>query len=407
MRAAQFTPLGEYPGANKPWLCVHEPCGVERQPTLNNIRRGDLGCRECGRRAKGHRVWTAQSAAEALRAAGLEPLEPYPGSSTRAWKARHVHCGSVVSPRLVNIAEGQGPCNVCGRHSQADTRLLTDKQTRQVMLAAGLEPLARYPGYDEPWLCRHVRCGREVRPSYANTKKGQSGCLPCSWEAASVRNRMPEADAEAGMSARGLLPLVPYPGSNRPWLSEHSACGRTVSPTLSNVLAGRGICRYCYSAFPFDGPAQLYLVGNATALKVGICAPGSDRLRQHRRWGWSVLWLLDVPDGDQAWALEQMVLGWWRNALCLPPAMSPAEMPQGGATETVARDRVSPAEVRALVQSYRASSPTGSPKAVDGADMSYVTPAEGLARPTGAAPPVDAAAGDIETGIRLGPPPSG
>lgn len=339
MRAAGFTPLEPYPGSSKPWRSRHDPCGNEAAPRLDYVAQGGVACRTCVAATKGHRVWTKSAALVAFRAADLEPLVPFPGAA-RPWQAKHLPCGSIVSPRLANIAAGQGPCNVCARIAQAATSRNDHKAMASVMQRAGLEPLEPFPGVDHPWRCLHVACGREVSPSLTNVKRGQGGCPPCGFESLSARFRMPEDEARRRMNAADLEPLTPYVGSMQPWRSRHGACGRVVAPTLSNVTAGRGICRYCYSDFPFAGPAQLYLVTDGTAYKVGICAPGSDRLRQHRRWGWTVRWTIEASTGDEAWNVEQAVLRWWRDDLGAPPAYSPKEMPQLGSTETIRCDVV-------------------------------------------------------------------
>lgn len=154
------------------------------------------------------------------------------------------------------------------------------------------------------------------------------------------------------MQGAGLTPVEPYPGSAKPWQSVHVACGRTVSPTLSNVRQGAGICRYCNSSFPFDGPALVYLAGNTEAWKIGIAAVGSDRLRQHRRWGWTVEWVLELPTGDMAWNAEHAVLAWWRKELGAQPAYPSGTMPQGGETETVGCSVVSAEQIRDFVEAF-------------------------------------------------------
>jgi hypothetical protein len=238
---------------------------------------------------------------------------------------------------------------MCGRIQQAATNRNDEAACRDVMLAHDLEPQVPYPGVDAPWLSIHVPCGREVSPNLSNVRKGQSGCIYCTHDALAERFRMPEADAVAVMVAAGLAPLEPYPGSNRPWRCLH-ACGKEVTPTLGNVKQGNGICRYCHSAFPYDGPAIVYLVSNASAHKIGIAGRHSDRLEEHRRGGWSFTWAVEVPTGDIAYNAEQAVLNWWRNELNLPSAYPTRSMPQGGATETCPRDGVDAGQVLRFVE---------------------------------------------------------
>jgi hypothetical protein len=159
---------------------------------------------------------------------------------------------------------------------------------------------------------------------------------------------MPEDQAVAVFAEAGLRPLEKYPGSARPWRARH-ACGGIVSPTPTNVRVGKGICRYCNSTFPFASEADLYLVTDGTALKIGIAAPGSGRIATHRRYGWLHLWSIRFVTGDAAYNMEQAVLRWWRDALALPPAYATSEMPQEGATETVKADQISHPKVLEFV----------------------------------------------------------
>lgn len=216
------------------------------------------------------------------------------------------------------------------------------------MRESGLEPATPFPGVDAPWECIHMPCGRRVSPTLTNIKRGQGGCTACAQEAASIRLRMPEKQAIAVFTAAGLTPVAPYSGSNRAWAARH-VCGRIVTPTLSNVRQGRGICRYCNSAFPFAGPATLYLVRTNDALKVGMAAAEGQRIRTHEARGWKHVWSIDVPTGDDAYNLEQNVLRHWRDDLGLPLAVAAVTMPQGGATETVSAHQVSPKDVLSFV----------------------------------------------------------
>ncbi|MEI5582300.1 MULTISPECIES: hypothetical protein [unclassified Agromyces] len=160
---------------------------------------------------------------------------------------------------------------------------------------------------------------------------------------------MPEPDARAIMEARGLDPVEPYPGSGRPWKSRH-ACGKLVSPTLANVSSGKGICRYCNSAFPYGGPATLYLVVDRDALKIGCASRSGKRLADHNRFGWVVAWTVDTATGDDAYNLEQAILWWWRDGLGLPPAYAAERLPQSGYSETVLWEDMAPSFVLAKVR---------------------------------------------------------
>ena len=49
------------------------------------------------------------------------------------------------------------------------------------------------------------------------------------------------------------------------------------------------------------------------------------------------MWTIDVPSGDDAYAIEQAVIGWWRDQLGAPAHYTRSEMPQFGYSETVSR----------------------------------------------------------------------
>lgn len=224
--------------------------------------------------------------------------------------------------------------------------MLDEQNAAEVLRAAGLEPVGPFPGVDRPWRSVHVECGRECSPTLTNIKRGQGGCSTCAKERAAELMRMPEHQARQFMLERGLEPLDPYVNGRAKWRCRHT-CGRIVFPALSNVRYKRGVCRYCYSAFPYDGPAIVYLVADSNAVKVGIAAPGGDRVAQHLRLGWREAWRIRTETGDDAYAIEQAILSWWRDELHAPPHYQAEAMPQQGATETVAWEVGQPSRVLA------------------------------------------------------------
>lgn len=108
-----------------------------------------------------------------------------------------------------------------------------------VMLAAGLRPLAPYPGSQVPWPCTHERCGSVITPRLSNVKRRASACTSCAAELRGLdRRTRGAAAAEATMSAAGFIPLEPYPGARMPWRSVHASCGLERSPTLNQIRRG-------------------------------------------------------------------------------------------------------------------------------------------------------------------------
>jgi hypothetical protein len=173
-------------------------------PTVNKIQQGRRGCRTCARaRAASARRFSDDLAVPLMRAAGAEPLEPYPGSHAR-WRSRCLTCHREVRPSL-SSARTQGPCVYCGGNK------VDQSVVHAAMERAGLRPLGEFPGSDVPWPCQCMGCQRTITPRYSSIKAGQSGCKYC------ARRAVDPDDAAAIMHAAGLQPLEVYPGSKIPW----------------------------------------------------------------------------------------------------------------------------------------------------------------------------------------------
>jgi hypothetical protein len=169
MRAAGLFPLEPYPGALAPWLCACTSCGNEVAPSLESVRRGH-GCRFCAPNAP----IAAESAVSQMRAAGLEPLTPFPGVVV-PWRSRCMTCNNEVFPRLQVIRRGQGGCPYCAGNAPIGVA-----EAESQMRAAGLEPLEPYPGgVLKPWRCRCLTCERESTTSLANVRHSGGGCQYC------------------------------------------------------------------------------------------------------------------------------------------------------------------------------------------------------------------------------------
>lgn len=357
-----------------------------------------------------------------MRAAGLEPLVPYPGAQPK-WLCRCVECGTEVTPRYYNIKNGWGGCRICKGARQSVAQLIPEVSAVASMRRSGIEPLEPYPGRQKPWQCRcqscnrqisprldgvlrgqggckwcapnapvgpeaaaelmraaglHLlepypgaatawkcrctTCGADVSPSYNNVRMGHGGCRGCRHrETAGQSQRIAEDVAESFMLDHGFQPLEPYRNSHSPWPCRCLTCGSEVAPTYSNIRNGSGGCRFCCPrGFNSDVPAVVYLVAHKRlrAAKVGIGRAAGNRVEQHRKLGWYVLTCEPVP-GKRALAIEENILGWWRTELALPAYLSKGEMPQGGWTETVDLDEV---DIAATIERIRAlAAVTGEP----------------------------------------------
>lgn len=304
-----------------------------------------------------------------MKAAGLEPLVPYPGSAA-PWLCRCTRCGDEVSPQYSGIRNGQGGCRVCGKLNGALTQKEGNVQAAtDIMIAAGLRPLVLYPGTGEPWLCRCESCGAEVTPQHANVVQGHHGCRFCANIERGLRRREPYAiPAIAAMRALRLEPLVDYPNSMTPWLCRCLKCGREVTPTYSNAMNQKGGCRWCAprGADP-SVPGFVYLMTHIAlgAHKIGIRNVGTNRIESHQRYGWTLYRERSFDLTDDALKVESAILRWWRQDLIQPPYLHADDMPQGGWTETVSADAVSLPDVWVKVCELAAMQQTGEPDFLD------------------------------------------
>ena len=154
----------------------HLACGRVVPPRLGNVANGQGPCRECGQDATHEALrLDPEFAVATMRAAGLEPVDPFPGADT-PWLCTHVPCGRRVSPIYGNIKRGQGGCVSCAAHAASVRLLMPEEDARAIMAAHGLMPLEPYPGSSRPW-SSHPR----VRPgcvSHSVERDGRQGNLP-------------------------------------------------------------------------------------------------------------------------------------------------------------------------------------------------------------------------------------
>ena len=125
-------------------------------------------------------------------------------------------------------------------------------------------------------------------------------------------------------------------------------------PHFAKVQKGSG-CKFC-APYGLDlrKPATLYLIEQPElrAAKIGIAESTSDRIDVHIRHGWRVIKVWQFKTGELAGRAENAVLEYFRYELKLPPFLRPADMPQGGFTETVSRGAISTAAIEKAILSY-------------------------------------------------------
>jgi hypothetical protein len=286
MRLAFLLPLEPYPGSvHSPWRCRCLNCGSIVRPMVSSVRPGRSGCMPCGivRRSNLARV-PGDVAYVVARAAGVAPLEPYPGKNSLPWRCRCDRCGSLVYPSYKVLKRGNGGCWECGQLRSGLTRRVPAAEAVALMRAAGYEPLEPYPTNSMPWRCRCVRCGTESSPTLGNVGAGKR-CRAC---------------ATFGLSLND--PAAVY----------------------------------------------LMICKRLAAVKVGVMNVGSGRTKEHRRNGWEPVVVdgepvvVEVPTGRLAEQVERAVLRVWREELKAGVAVGPDQMPQGGFTETASLALVDP-----------------------------------------------------------------
>jgi hypothetical protein len=201
------------------------------------VRRGaSKGCKYCGGRAP----VDAEVAVADMRAAALEPVEPYPGHTASPWRCRCTRCGSEVMARLQKIRAGEGCCRRCGIEASAAARRADAEQAAALMRAAGLESVEPYPGGNHrPWRCRCMACGAEGTPTRGNVSRGQGGRVSRGIETNATRRLGDAEQAVVDMVAAGLQPLEPYHGQQALALSVLAVWQRRVAAPCPCPQRGR------------------------------------------------------------------------------------------------------------------------------------------------------------------------
>lgn len=186
-------------------------------------------------------------------------------------------------------AERVGGCGQCVRKRMATNLRRPQSEAIALVQAAGLEPLEPYKSAHSPWRCRCRQCGREVRPTFGNIRRGQLGCVYCA--------------------------------------------NRGIAPDAQAIV-------------------YLLLHESWNAVKIGIALRGSDRLATHAARGWEPVRVWDGLNGDQARSIERHVLGLWRSDQLLLPVGVPMDlMPDGGYTETAPLHLVDVSQTVGLINS--------------------------------------------------------
>jgi recombinational DNA repair protein (RecF pathway) len=262
MRKAGLEPLAPYPGSNTKWKCKHLKCGEIVYPMHSWIVAGQGGCQKCGYIEGGLKGRVSeQLAIQVMKKAGLTPLTPYVGGG-KPWKSKCSKCKQIVSPNYNSIQGGSG-CGVCAG------KVVIPAMAVKLMKKAKLNPLVPYPGSATNWKCKCMKCGEIVYPNYGDIKQGDGGCKYC------AKHFVKPEDAVALMRLNNLEPLEPYRKTGTPWKCKCMKCGKTVSPRHNTIQRGNGGCKYCSRTY-LDAEDAIKLMRKAK-LEPLIPYPGSQK----------------------------------------------------------------------------------------------------------------------------------
>ena len=384
MIKAKLEPLVAYPGSDVGWLCKCMNCNREVTPAYSSIRAGQGGCKWC--KEKNPHI-EPSVAVQLLLENNIQPLEPFKSSHAK-WKSRCLRCGKQISPSFHDIKQGSGGCKYCapnfvdkkkimnvikkaGFEPQEDyvnsklpwkvkhlncgriftieyssirdgrscrycaRKAIIPEEAFEVMVKSGKEPLVPYPGANKPWKCRCNVCKKTIFPTFSSTSNRNSGCVYC------VGNKVDSKDAIKFMKQNNVIPLVPFPGARIAWKSKCKTCENIISPQYSSIKNGQGACRFCAEwGIDYSAPGFIYLMTNKelNSHKIGIGNTDrqkGNRVKEHQKHGWHLIEQMSFSKADEAFVIEQKIIGWWRDALKLSTKLTEFEMPQGGYTETV------------------------------------------------------------------------
>ena len=199
--------------------------------------------------------------------AGFIPQEEYPGSK-EPWRCVCERCGKESTPSYKNIRSGaSGGCGYC-----AGIRI-DPQDAVAIMRTSGLEPLTAYVKASVPWSSKCMACGTIGSPRYNDVQQGGGGCVPCSNQSRSEKQRLDSKIPIATMRDARLEPFEPYVNARTPWSCQCLVCDHLVAPAYDNVRKrGRG-CTYC--AGKTVDLAEARKVMEAAGLKPLTPYPGS------------------------------------------------------------------------------------------------------------------------------------
>lgn len=253
VRSQGYEPLEPYKGSKAKWRLLHVPCGREVTPKYENIKIGQGGCVECGKKKSAYaRRKNSDDAATWMREQNLEPLEPYPGSKF-PWRCKCLRCGNVATTTMETVLAGNLGCIPCGRTQRGKKRRLSDDSAIAIMRRAGLGPLDGYPGRTKKWRCVCSVCDEKTSISLASilVRIGKDevspaqGCESCVFEALGRSRMLTQKQAEERMQTLGMTPVGPYLGTFEPWKAICQKCGAENDVQLGKAFSRGRACSAC------------------------------------------------------------------------------------------------------------------------------------------------------------------
>jgi hypothetical protein len=335
-----LTPLEPYKSSSSKWRMLHAKCGNEVTTSWKDIQRGGGGCGVC-RYTKSSITQRRDenSAITKVREAGGEPLEPYTNRHTK-WKVRCLKCDGISHPTLGNVLKGQGVCLACRPKFP-----VTTKEEALVFVATKkMKPLTEYISANSKWELQCEVCQKTSSYTYTQMKSYNHGCVYCS------NHKVDPADVQIAFESLGFVMLEKYVNARKPIKAECQLCSKVSPKRYDDIRVGKG-CKYCQdSAIDLSAKTYFYLIKHdeLNAIKVGIgnLNRKQDRLREHKRHGWSILYRYDFEYGEDAYNIEQQILKWVKKERNLPNNLSKKDLPQGGWTEAFSADEITIFELK-------------------------------------------------------------
>ncbi len=362
MRERGVDPMEPYPGSRSGWKCRCRRCGKTVYPWYSSVLgAGKGGCNFCAKRdAASTRSASAEKKYLALAAKlGFEPKAPYPGAQGD-WLLMCLTCGETKLRRAQGLDGGRS-CGPCGRARKgAEKRAAEKVKADKLFRKHRVRPTGEFRGWGKsyPGVC--LVCESPTNSSPSRIQSGAHACYKCSRLVGAKKRRdsnyTPEQAAKRMLEAGCKVDSVnAYPGKSKTWPGRCTACGLKTKSALSRIEQGRGPCKPCAmaeadSSFDYFGPALLYFLENDSLnhFKLGIMGSETNRLKEHKYNGWSVIETWDFEYGYEANYVEQYCLEIIYD-MDVPNNVKKTEMPQGGHKETFKRGYIDSEAVIAFV----------------------------------------------------------